>query len=459
MIQAIQPTLAHPRGRRLGLRQPFEVFLSGGALAVGLLFGATLGTAQAQSDRTVLRLLCEEDAAGATVELNGAPRGECPADGPLDLIVEPGTHNLRVRKAVGEDKEQLFSKVLRIAPGTLPRQEVLLNPPQLTAAAQGLLDEKQARERDEAERDRRQREELERPIEEALAAQDAKHGLFCFAIQETAQNEHWRIKSRVSAVWEGSATADKGRQGQLATLRSFIDAMHAEDADWFSWSQFGSSEPSWNRPVDEPFHGGMTTSIWGDRVLSFGRGIETQAVSQRCYTSAEQAHAARRWYRPERGEVATTSRLPAGVQVAPLPRAIEAGKLFCAATVRIGNEKVQLRSTVWEFTTSAMTDQLIFDWLVEFARAIHAAQPDRAPSAFIGKTDGSCDVKAQLGSKCVTKYNKQGRSDIQSEVLCLPDALSAQATRRSYRTAAERDKLKVLDSSWIPANTKPITSP
>ncbi|MGC4394377.1 hypothetical protein [Hydrogenophaga sp. T2] len=406
---------------------------------------------------TVLRLLCEEAAAGAAVTLNGEARGECPADGPLDLIVVPGNYRLRAAKPAGPDQERVFEKELRILPGTLPRQEVLLGTARPTADAQRRQAEQQALAEQAREKALRERAAIERPIDDALAAHDARHGLFCFAVQRTS----WRHKRAVSPVWETPTAGDKGRPAQLAALRGFVEALHAADNDWFAWSGYAQGgaepEPRWDRPTDTAsIEGALTAVLVNARQLSFGRGIEEQDVTQRCYSTAEQAHLARRWYAGKMGSLAV---LPPGSRPAPPPQAVTPGRLFCTAAVRVGDTARQVRSGVWTPGGATLTDQQLFNAFATFSNAVQTSDPAQWPAPMRGPIDGTCDVKPGLSSKCVARFESAGRKDIQGDIACLPDAMSAFQQRQAYKAAALRDKVVSDDVEWAPAGATRIERP
>ncbi|MBK1688755.1 hypothetical protein CKO37_14760 [Rubrivivax gelatinosus] len=389
--------------------------------------------------------------------LDGEVRGECPADGPLDLIVVPGTYRLRAAKPAGPDQERVFEKEMRILPGTLPRQEVLLGTARPTADAQRRHAEQQALAQQAREKEMRERAAIERPIDDALAAHDAQHGLFCFAVQRTS----WRYVRAVSPVWETPTTGDKGRPAQLASLRGFVEALHSADDDWFSWRGYAQDslepQPFWDRPIDTPsIEGALTAVLVNGRQLSFGRGIEEQDVTQRCYSTAEQAHLARRWYAGRMGSLAV---VPPGSRPVPSPQTMAPGRQFCTAAVRVGDTGRQVRSGVWAPGGSSLTDQQLFDWFVAFSGAIHASDPAQWPAPLRGPIDGTCDVQPGLASKCVARYERVGRKDIQGEIACLPDTMSAFQQRQAYRAAARRDKVVSNDVEWEPAGATRIERP
>ncbi len=406
---------------------------------------------------TVLRLLCEEAAAGAAVTLNGEARGECPADGPLDLIVVPGTYRLRAAKPAGLDQERVFEKELRILPGTLPRQEVLLGAARPTADAQRRQAEQQALAEQAREKALRERAAIERPIDEALAAHDAQHGLFCFAVQRTS----WRHKRVVSPVWETPTAGDKSRTAQLASLRGFVEALHAADDDWFAWPAYGQGGaepvPRWDRPTDTAaIEGARTVVLVNGRQLSFGRGLEEQDVTQHCYSTADQAHLARQWYA---GGMASLAVVPPGSRPAPPPQALAPGRQFCTAAVRVGDSAHQVRSGVWAPGGATLSERQLFNAFVTFSSAVQTSDPERWPALMRGPLNGSCQGKSGLSSKCVARFESHGRKDMQGDIVCLPDAMSAFQQRQAYKAAALRDQIVSDDFEWAPAGATLIERP
>ena len=78
-----------------------------------------------------LRVKCYGDDVGAKVYISGKFVGDCPVDVP----VNEGSVELRARKLVDADHEQLFSKQLQIIDGVLQKIELIMSAPQLTAEA------------------------------------------------------------------------------------------------------------------------------------------------------------------------------------------------------------------------------------------------------------------------------------------------------------------------------------
>ena len=101
--------------------------------AVGLFcfisFAVTAGYAQVAD--SMLRIGCDDSAAGAEITINGVFKGECP----LDIQVEAGTLKIQVVKKVDALHERVFEQEVRMGAGTVKRVDVVLSAPRLNAAA------------------------------------------------------------------------------------------------------------------------------------------------------------------------------------------------------------------------------------------------------------------------------------------------------------------------------------
>jgi TPR repeat protein len=80
----------------------------------------------------IVRLVCEDESAGAEVTLNGVFKGECP----LDMNIEPGTFKLRATKQEGAERERVYETELVLAADTIKRITLTLSEPRLTRAGQ-----------------------------------------------------------------------------------------------------------------------------------------------------------------------------------------------------------------------------------------------------------------------------------------------------------------------------------
>lgn len=78
-----------------------------------------------------LRIKCDDNDIGTEVYLNGKFVGNCPVDAPA----AEGTVELRARKTVDADHEQIFRRELRVVDGVPQRIELTMSPVQLTTEA------------------------------------------------------------------------------------------------------------------------------------------------------------------------------------------------------------------------------------------------------------------------------------------------------------------------------------
>jgi formylglycine-generating enzyme required for sulfatase activity len=92
------------------------ILISLAALAAALPSGASA------ADNSMLRVVCDGDAAGAEVSINGKFKGECP----IDIQVPAGNVKLTVRKKVDANHERLFEQEIRIGDGVVKKIEVQL---------------------------------------------------------------------------------------------------------------------------------------------------------------------------------------------------------------------------------------------------------------------------------------------------------------------------------------------
>lgn len=77
-----------------------------------------------------VRVYCNAIDAGAKIYVNDEYKGECP----LDLFLPQGTFTIRAVKTPDADHEQVFSRTIKLTTGVATRVDVVLSPPQLTAA-------------------------------------------------------------------------------------------------------------------------------------------------------------------------------------------------------------------------------------------------------------------------------------------------------------------------------------
>jgi len=94
---------------------------------------------------SMVRIMCDGEAASSEVTVNGAFKGGCP----IDVQVKAGTVQVNVLKTLDKDHEQVFSDEFRIGEGVVKKLEVILSAPRLTT--KGKLAE---RERLQQEEDR-----------------------------------------------------------------------------------------------------------------------------------------------------------------------------------------------------------------------------------------------------------------------------------------------------------------
>jgi Asp-tRNA(Asn)/Glu-tRNA(Gln) amidotransferase B subunit len=100
-----------------------KVFYASGLLAMIASFLANADS--------FLRIKCDDQDVGAEVYINGKFVGGCPVDAPTPA----GTVQIRARKIVNDDYEQLFEKQLSVVDGVAQRVEIIMSAPQLTAEA------------------------------------------------------------------------------------------------------------------------------------------------------------------------------------------------------------------------------------------------------------------------------------------------------------------------------------
>jgi formylglycine-generating enzyme required for sulfatase activity len=134
----------------------------GGVLVAALLLMA-LHDSHAQGRASAVRVICEGQAAGAEITINGKYRGDCP----LDVEVQPGNIELTAVKKVDPLRERRFTTRFGIGEAAAKRVEVQLGPAELNAEGR-----RQEAERQRAEAERRRLEE-ERKRAEAEAKRKA----------------------------------------------------------------------------------------------------------------------------------------------------------------------------------------------------------------------------------------------------------------------------------------------
>lgn len=101
----------------------------------------------AAAAQSLVRVACDDDAAGAAITVNGEFKGDCP----LDLQVAPGSVKVEALKSLGNGRQRVFTSNFAIGNGVAKRVEVELGPVQLTAEGRRLEEERQRRERAAAE--------------------------------------------------------------------------------------------------------------------------------------------------------------------------------------------------------------------------------------------------------------------------------------------------------------------
>lgn len=92
---------------------------------------ALMSTAVIANADSFLRIKCDDKDIGAEVFLNEKFMGNCP----VDIPAQEGIVELRARKIVDDDHEQLFKKQIRVVEGVPQRIELMMSAPQLTAEA------------------------------------------------------------------------------------------------------------------------------------------------------------------------------------------------------------------------------------------------------------------------------------------------------------------------------------
>ena len=107
---------------------PFKTALLYSAVALSAL-------PQLAQAATVLRLRCEGSNMGAQVFVNDQPKGECHSDEQLNLLLEPGTFNIRAVKPAGVDQERVWERRVAVADGVVSRMDIELSAPRLTKEA------------------------------------------------------------------------------------------------------------------------------------------------------------------------------------------------------------------------------------------------------------------------------------------------------------------------------------
>lgn len=125
-----------------------------------------LTNAQASS---VLRIACDDDAAGADISVNGVFKGDCP----IDVQLPAGTYQVSAVLKVGAQVRD-FAQEVRLGDGVAKKLSVQLSPPHMTAEAQRQEKDRQAREAAERQRQEaaeRARQEGERQARETAQRQ------------------------------------------------------------------------------------------------------------------------------------------------------------------------------------------------------------------------------------------------------------------------------------------------
>lgn len=117
----------------ISLRSPMKSIFCKWQLITFLFFA--LGAHAADS---TLRIKCGGSDIGAEVFINGKFRGECP----LDILVKPGSAQVRAVKVVDGWRERVFEQTLRMGEDTIKPLEVILTE-RLTATAKKQDDDRQ----------------------------------------------------------------------------------------------------------------------------------------------------------------------------------------------------------------------------------------------------------------------------------------------------------------------------
>lgn len=407
-------------------------------LSIVLAFAAAASSPSwAQEGKSLLRLQCDEDATGATVTINGEFRGECP----LDVTVSPGTVKLRAVQSVGPDKERVFETEIRIGPSSAVRREVTLGPPRLTAQGQRRADEAA---RIAAERERRRQAE-EQALRQALADDDATHGLYCFAGLLSSKSGF----ETFTPIFEFESR-DRGRPMQLAAAQAFVTAMRSSDSSWFAWNDFASNV-SWLQAAN----GAMTLSADRSKDPTFGK-FEIQRVTQRCYPTREQAQQGYKLSR-QRG-AAGTAWIPAGTRAVPSEPAIApVERLHCFANIYKQQPGVQATMPVWEFPATEVKQDVLEAWLMQFAEAMHAAVPQVWRPEARSIATRTCGVLSQ-GGRCIGTGVFQQGSTVDFtfvDVECHDKALPAFRARKAFTDGAVFDRIQSGEAAWAPAGARP----
>lgn len=398
-----------------------------------------VASAHAQEARSILRLLCDDEAAGAVVTVNGQFKGECP----VDITVAAGTLKVRVVKAVPPDKERVFETELRVAAGTALRREVVLGPPGMTAEGR--------RRAEEAARLEIQREEQlheqARALQRAITAEEARSGLFCFTVLGT--NRPGAAAALLTPLWE-TASRDREVATQLAFLEGFVTTMHGVDPSWFPWSEFQPHAHSMSEHL-----GNIVSQSTRLKSPMFGKD-ELQTVTQRCYPMLEQARHARAMSGAS-GAVAT-DHVPPGtrkVVEAPPPQRPGGGTLYCVAS--LFGYRAGVHTGVWTIKVAEIDQSGLQGWLDQFTAVARASDPKAWRSEGLFQANRRCGV-VERGGRCnVMSYWGERKSlvgDV-ADIECHDTALNAFRARRELVDAAYTSRTTLTPSPWMPKGAEP----
>lgn len=178
-----------------------------GGMVVASLLLMFLQQAHAQGRPSAVRIVCEGQAAGAEITINGKYRGDCP----LDVEVQPGNIELSAVKKVDPLRERRFTTRFGIGEAAAKRVEVQLGPVELNAEGRRQEAERQRaeaeRRRLEEERKRAEAEAKRKADEERARAQAAAAARQAELRRLAAEQADQRRRERAAAVNKGFAEA------------------------------------------------------------------------------------------------------------------------------------------------------------------------------------------------------------------------------------------------------------
>lgn len=145
---------------------------------------------------SMLRIACDDEAAGAMVTVNGRQMGECP----LDMQVQPGQVTIQSSKPRDAETQWVFEQSLFLGDGVVKRIELTFSKTVLTAEG---MRQQQAREQE------RQRQEAARLREEAAAKK--KEGERQRLAAEAARQHRLKLDAAMAAARAQGAEPGNGK--------------------------------------------------------------------------------------------------------------------------------------------------------------------------------------------------------------------------------------------------------